>query len=42
MGAGVVIIVWSVFCVAVGIFIAGANPEMAAKWDTFRRKAIGG
>jgi len=41
MGPLILLVVWTSSCVAIGIFIAGANPRFAAKWDAFRRKALG-
>ena len=41
MGATIGIVVLMVVCMSIGMFIAGANPETAAKWDAWRRKALG-
>ena len=42
MGPLIVIVLWTASCVAIGIFIAGANPRFAAQWDARRRKILGG
>ena len=42
MGPTILILLSIGALVAIGIFIAGANPELAARWDAWRRKILGG
>ena len=42
MGPTILILLSIVALVAIGIFIAGANPRLAVRWDAWRRKILGG